>query len=137
MGGFVPRAIFNEDMILAGTMIKAGYGIAYAADAKVIHSHNYSGRQQFHRNFDLAVSQKDHPEIFAGISSESEGIRLVISTVKYLLKNKKGMEIPGLIVQSGCKFLGYKLGLHYEKLPEWLILRCTMNKTYWKSQKNA
>ena len=38
------------------------------------------------------------------------------------------MEIPGLIVQSGCKFLGYKLGLHYEKLPEWLILRCTMNK---------
>ena len=47
------------------------------------------------------------------------------------------MEIPGLIVQSGCKFLGYKLGLHYEKLPEWLILRCTMNKTYWKSQKNA
>ena len=137
LGGFVPRAIFNEDMILAGTMIKAGYGIAYAADAKVIHSHNYSGRQQFHRNFDLAVSQKDHPEIFAGISSESEGIRLVISTVKYLLKNKKGMEIPGLIVQSGCKFLGYKLGLHYEKLPEWLVLRCTMNKTYWKSQKNA
>ena len=133
LGGFVPRAIFNEDMILAGTMIKAGYGIAYAADAKVIHSHNYSGRQQFHRNFDLAVSQKDHPEIFAGISSESEGIRLVISTVKYLLKNKKGMEIPGLIVQSGCKFLGYKLGLHYEKLPEWLVLRCTMNKTYWKS----
>ena len=137
LGGFVPRAIFNEDMILAGTMIKAGYGIAYAADAKVIHSHNYSGRQQFHRNFDLAVSQKDHPEIFAGISSVSEGIRLVISTVKYLLKNKKGMEIPGLIVQSGCKFLGYKLGLHYEKLPEWLVLRCTMNKTYWKSQKNA
>ncbi len=137
LGGFVPRAIFNEDMILAGTMIKAGYGIAYAADAKVIHSHNYSGRQQFHRNFDLAVSQKDHPEIFAGISSESEGIRLVISTVKYLLKNKKGMEIPGLIVQSGCKFLGYKLGLHYEKLPEWLVLRCTMNKIYWKSQKNA
>ena len=132
MGGFVPRAIFNEDMILAGTMIKAGYGIAYAADAKVIHSHNYSGRQQFHRNFDLAVSQKDHPEIFAGISSESEGIRLVISTVKYLLKNKKGMEIPGLIVQSGCKFLGYKLGLHYEKQPEWLFLRCTMNKPYWQ-----
>ena len=137
LGGFVRKAIFNEDMIYAGRLIQEGYAVAYAADAKVIHSHNYSCMQQFHRNFDLAVSQKDHPEIFAGISSESEGIRLVISTVKYLLKNKKGMEIPGLIVQSGCKFLGYKLGLHYEKLPEWLVLRCTMNKTYWKSQKNA
>ena len=29
---------------------------AYAADAKVIHSHNYSGWQQFTRNFDLGVS---------------------------------------------------------------------------------
>lgn len=136
MGGFVSRAIFNEDMILAGTMVKAGYGIAYVAEAQVIHSHNYSGRQQFHRNFDLAVSQKDHPEIFAEISSESEGIRLVISTVKYLIRHKKIVQIPGMIIQSGCKFLGYKMGMHYEKLPQWLVLRCTMNKTYWKSQKN-
>ena len=58
LGGFVPRAIFNEDMILAGTMIKAGYGIAYAADAKVIHSHNYSGRQQFHRILILQFRRK-------------------------------------------------------------------------------
>ncbi|MFR5150572.1 MAG: hypothetical protein ACLTER_14385 [Ruminococcus sp.] len=50
-------------MIYAGTMAKRGYGIAYAADACVIHSHNYSCRQQFHRNFDLGVSQADHPEI--------------------------------------------------------------------------
>lgn len=135
MGGFVSHAIFNEDMILAGTMVKAGYGIAYAAEAKVIHSHNYSGRQQFHRNFDLAVSQKEHPEIFAGISSESEGVRLVVSTVKYLIKQKKTVQIPGMLIQSGCKFLGYKMGMHYEKLPHWFVLRCTMNKTYWKSEK--
>ena len=59
------RTIFNEDMIYAGNLIQAGYGIAYAADAKVIHSHNYSCMQQFHRNFDLGVSQAEHPEIFA------------------------------------------------------------------------
>ena len=40
IGGFVKKAIFNEDMIYAGTMAKRGYGIAYAADACVIHSHN-------------------------------------------------------------------------------------------------
>ena len=56
LGGFSRRTIFNEDMILAGQMVQAGYKVAYAAEARVIHSHNYSGLQQFHRNFDLAVS---------------------------------------------------------------------------------
>ena len=64
MGGFCKRTIFNEDMILAGNMVLSGYKIAYAAEAKVIHSHNYTGMQQFHRNFDMAVSQAEHPEVF-------------------------------------------------------------------------
>ena len=29
------------------------------------------------RNFDLAVSQKQHPEIFEQVSSEAEGMKLV------------------------------------------------------------
>ncbi len=73
-------------MIYAGTMAKQGYGIAYAADACVIHSHNYSCRQQFHRNFDLGVSQADHPEIFEGVPAEGEGLRLVKKSLAYLIK---------------------------------------------------
>ena len=83
-GGFVRRTIFNEDMIYAGRLIQEGYAVAYAADAKVIHSHNYSCMQQFHRNFDLGVSQAEHPEVFEGIKSESEGIKLVKQTAAHL-----------------------------------------------------
>ena len=118
-------------MIFAAGAIKNGYAIAYAADAEVIHSHNYSGPQQFHRNFDLAVSQADHPEVFAGIRSEGEGIRLVKSTVSYLIKNKKAFLLPRLIYMSGCKYLGYRMGKRYKKLPRRMILWCTMNKSYW------
>ena len=71
------KPFFNEDMIYAADLIHAGYGIAYAADAKVVHSHNYSCSQQFHRNFDLGVSQAQYPEIFDGVPSEGEGLRLV------------------------------------------------------------
>ena len=60
-------------MIYAAGVIQAGYAIVYEADAKVIHSHNLSPMEQFHRNFDLAVSQAEHPEIFAGLPSEGEG----------------------------------------------------------------
>lgn len=132
LGGFVTKTIFNEDMILAAQMIQAGYGVAYAARAEVIHSHNYSYFQQFQRNFDLAVSQADHPEIFAKISSESEGMRLVKQTASYLLKQKKPWLIPDLVLISGFKFLGYKAGQNYKKLPKGLVKKFTMNSSYWK-----
>lgn len=133
MGGFISKTIFNEDMIMAAHMIQAGYGIAYQADAQVIHSHNYSYVQQFRRNFDLAVSQADHPEIFAQVSSESEGMRLVKKTASYLLKRKKPWLIPDLILASGFKFLGYKTGKNYQRLPKKLVKKLTMNPAYWES----
>ena len=67
LGGFTKKTIFNEDMIFAGLAVKAGYFIAYVAEAKVIHSHNYGNMEQLRRNFDLGVSQKEHPEVFEGI----------------------------------------------------------------------
>ena len=69
--------IFNEDMIYAGKIVLKGYLVAYQADARVFHSHNYGNVEQFKRNFDLAVSQADHPEIFGTVKSEKEGICLV------------------------------------------------------------
>ena len=115
--GFINHAIFNEDMIYAAKVIDNGYKIAYAADAEVIHSHNYSAGQQFHRNFDLGVSQADHPEIFGNISSESEGIKMVKETIAKLKNAGCTKEIPGYIVTSGFKFIGYRLGKMYKKLP--------------------
>ena len=134
-GGFIRRTIFNEDMIYAGGLIRSGYAIAYAADARVIHSHNYSGREQFHRNFDLAVSQADHPEIFGGVPSEGEGIRLVKKTAAHCMRIGKPWLVAALIWQSSCKFLGYKLGKSYRKLPRRLVLCCTMNPAYWEQEK--
>ena len=134
-GGFVRRTIFNEDMIYAGTIVKRGYGIAYAADACVIHSHNYSCQQQFRRNFDLGVSQAEHPEVFEGVPSEGEGIRLVKKSMAYLLKTGHIWLIPGLFLQSASKYAGYFLGKRYKKLPEKMIRSCTMNPEYWKKNK--
>ena len=134
LGGFVNHAIFNEDMVYAAGAIKQGYQIAYVAEAKVLHSHNYSCSQQFHRNFDLGVSQAKHPEVFADVPSEGEGIRSIKSTISYLKAQKKAKWIPKLIIQSGCKYAGYLLGKHYKYLPKKLVLSCTMNKEYWKHE---
>lgn len=132
LGGFFSPMIFNEDMVYAAKAIENDYCVAYVAEAKVYHSHNYTARQQFHRNFDLAVSQKMHPEVFEGISSESEGIKMVINTMKHLLKIRK----PGLVFYLGMqcigKYAGYFAGKRYEKLSKKQILRCTTSPLFWK-----
>ena len=132
LGGFAGRAIFNEDMLFVAKAVEAGYGIAYAADAKVYHSHDYTNRQQFHRNFDLGVSQADHPEVFAKYPSESEGIRLVKSMVAYLARTGKWSKIPHVIIQSGFKYAGYLCGKHYRRMPKRLVTALSSNKEYWK-----
>lgn len=132
LGGFVEKTIFNEDMIMAAAMINGDYRIAYAADARVWHSHRYSYLQQFTRNFDLGVSHREYAQVFRGVKSESEGLKLVKSTLNYLIEKKQFLLIPDLILNSGFKFLGYQLGLRYQLLPGQLVKQFSMNKSYWK-----
>jgi len=125
LGGFEKRAIFNEDMIYAGHAVEAGYRIAYQAQAQVYHSHNYSCMQQFRRNFDLGVSQAEHPEIFEGVPSEGEGMRLVKKTLAYLIHSGRIWLIPGFVLQCAGKYAGYLAGKKFRKLPKKFILWCS------------
>ena len=135
LGGFVRHTIFNEDMIYAAKAVEAGYSVAYAADAQVVHSHNYTNGQQFHRNFDLGVSQAEHPEIFAAYPSESEGKRMVKDVTVYLRSNHMSAGLPHFYMQCACKYAGYLLGKNYRRLPKKWVLAFTSNKEYWKQNR--
>lgn len=130
-GGFIERAIFNEDMIMTAKLLKAGYKCVYAAEAKVVHSHNYNCIEQFKRNFDVAVSQVENPDVFGGIKSESEGIKLVKMTAAYLVKIRKPWLVPVLIMKSSFKYLGFKIGQKYRQLPQKLVVKLSSNPKYW------
>ena len=131
LGGFTHRTIFNEDMVYAGTACQNGYAICYVPEAGVIHSHNYTCMQQFHRNFDIGVSQTDHPEIFGSVKSETEGKKMVSQTIDHFRHIGKGYLIPHYIIMCGFRFIGYKLGRNYKKLPRSLRVACSLNKEYW------
>lgn len=131
-GGFIRKTIFNEDMIMAYRFLMAGYGVYYKADAKVIHSHNYSNTQQFHRNFDLGVSQTDNPDVFESVSSESEGLKYIKKMTSLLIHERAAYYIPYFYINSFFRLAGYKLGRAYKKLPRKFVLACTMNQNYWR-----
>lgn len=132
LGGFIRHTIFNEDMIYAAGAVKAGYQIAYEAEACVIHSHNYTNLQQLRRNFDMGVSQAEHPEVFAEAASEAEGKKLVRTAWQYFKTKKRLYRFPIFCVQCCFKYAGYLLGRHYRALPRSWILKITTNREYWK-----
>ncbi len=134
LGGFVKRAIFNEDMLFAARAMDAGYRIAYAADAKVKHFHKYTNIAQLRRNFDNGVSQAMHPEVFKKVPATSEGKKLVRETANHLKEKGKGKMIPGLYVTSAYKYIGFTLGKNYKKLPRWLIKKCTASPIFFDKQ---
>lgn len=133
LGGFEKHMIFNEDMVYAGRLIDSGASIAYVAEARVLHTHHYTAMQQLKRNFDLGVSQAQFPELFNRVSSQSEGIRMIRGMLGVLLKKNEYDKMPSVIINSAFKLAGYKLGKAYKKLPQWLIMKLTMNRNYWKS----
>lgn len=133
VGGFPGKTIFNEDMIYAAKALSLGYKKMYCSKAKVVHSHNYTVKQQFKRNFDLGVSHRQFSYIFKSeLKTEDEGIRLVVDTAKYLVNNGYWYMTPKLIVHSGAKYLGYRMGKKYNRLPEMVVKLCTMNTSYWR-----
>jgi rhamnosyltransferase len=132
LGGFIEKTIFNEDMIYASAAIRAGYKIAYSADARVYHSHNYTARQQFRRNIDLGLSQAEHPEVFAGLSSESEGKKLVMLTFKRMIESGELLQIPVFIWNTVARYTGYLIGKNHDRFSIGFIKRHSMNPEYFK-----
>lgn len=119
-------------MIYAGRLIQEGYAVAYAADAKVFIHITIPACSSFTEILNLGVNTGRTSGNFAGVPSEGEGIKLVKKTINYLIQKRKIWLIPGVILQSGCKYAGYLSGKNYRKLPRKMILWCTMNREYWK-----
>ena len=134
LGGFLPQSIFNEDMVYAATAIQAGYSVRYEAEARVIHSHNYSPMQQFHRNFDNGVSQAMNAGVFFGAEPAGEGLKLVKGTTSYLVKHGGILELPRFFATTVCKAAGFYLGLSYSRLPKSAVRKLSMNKEYWNQE---
>lgn len=137
LGGFVKKTIFNEDMIYAAGAVKAGYMIAYSAEARVYHSHDYNAGEQFRRNVDIGISQAQYPEVFRGLSSEAEGKKLVLATMGELIHTKNVHRIPLYLVRIISRYCGYLTGKHYKRLPVGLIKRVSMNPGYFTEEKQC
>lgn len=134
VNAFPEHTIMNEDMIIASKLLFNNKKVCYASKARVIHSHSYTYMQQFKRNFDVGVVFVDSSHYFNGVKSESEGIKYVKQSAKYLISNGKWYLIPHLIIDTGFRFLGYKAGKSYKKIPMKYVKKMSMHSFYFNNK---
>jgi rhamnosyltransferase len=134
VGGFPSDVLFGEDTYVVAKMLDANWKVVYSAEATCYHSHNYSIMAEFRRYFDIGVfhfREKWFIELLG--KPEGEGKKFVISEMRYLFQNAP-LFIPSVIVRSGLKLLGYKLGQREHVIPLWLKRKLSMNEGYWNNK---
>jgi len=135
IGWFKDGLIVGEDTYAGAKMILGGYTLAYAAEAKVYHSHSYTVAQEFRRYFDIGVFHECEKWILERFGkAEGEGMRYIKCEAKYLFDNNAWYLLPEWFARNGIKYLGYKIGRHYIKLPLWLVKKLSMHHRWWDKQ---
>lgn len=110
LGGFDYPLKTNEDMFFAAKVINEGYKIAYAADALVYHSHNFSLKEQYKRNFIQGYEIERHKDVLNNVKQESEGMKLVKYVSKGLLKKGRIFSFIHFGFDCCARLLGSRAG---------------------------
>ncbi|MFC5469662.1 glycosyltransferase family 2 protein [Cohnella suwonensis] len=131
VGGFPAPIVSNEDMILAARCVLSGHSIAYAPEARVDHSHQYTLKQLFNRYFDIGGSLRMNNWLLSYAKAEGEGMRLIKAQFRQLRKPKMWRWIPRWFAESTVKFTGYRMGLVYHAIPQKIRRKCSMHPLFW------
>lgn len=113
VNGFKKDLNTNEDMEFAARAILNGKKIAYCADAKVFHSHQYSFIQIWKRYTEIGRFFAQNKWILNEVSkykkAESSGIKQALHELWYITKKSPLYLLRSLVI-SLTKFIAFKYG---------------------------
>ena len=110
LGGFDYPLKTNEDMFFAAKAVKSGYKVGYAANAMVVHSHNFTLKQQYDRNYIQGYEIERHKELLGDVSANSEGMKMVKTISLQLLKKGRVVSFIHFGLDCCARLLGSKSG---------------------------
>jgi len=132
VGYFQEGLLFGEDTFTVAKLLRRGYCVAYAAEARVLHSHNYTVTQDFRRYFDIGVAHVTNRELLESFGSPTgEGRRYVAAELAFLVRENLYWRLPESMMRNAVKLFAYNLGKRYTMLPRGLARRCSLNRGWW------
>lgn len=110
IGGIPRPCATNEDMLAAARLLRAGFRVAYAADACVLHSHNLSLREQYCRNLAVGQFLSQHSGELDVSSEVGEGASLVGYVTKELAQKMSFIELIKFGFDCMARLCGNRVG---------------------------
>lgn len=133
VGMFADDVIMNEDMLLCAKLLNEGHAVAYAAEAQVYHSHEYSLLQTFRRYFDIGVFFSRHFKV-PKLSVTGRGIEYSRKLIREVARNGGGSALVHAFIEIGAKFAGFRLGKMERLIPVFIKRHLSMHVGYWNSK---
>lgn len=103
------KLIISEDMYIAYKLIMNGYKIKYCADSEVVHSHDFTLKEQYKRYYDTGKFFKENSYLNKYKVNQAGG-----SLAKYILKrawqDKNLKVLIKFIPNMAARFIGMKMG---------------------------
>lgn len=131
-GFFQPGLIFGEDMYCAMKLLLAGKKIAYNAAARVVHSHNYSMREDYRRYFDMGVFHHEQRLLLEKFgTAHKQGLEYLKSELAFLAAGRHYHLLLPSLLRTGAKYAGYRCGRSWRLFPVRLNRRLSMNQSWW------
>lgn len=97
----------NEDMYFAYKLIMNGYRIEYAADSKIIHSHDLSFKETLKRYEDIGKFF-DENRYLREYSAGERGFTVLKYIVKRSIEDRKPLIIIDALINFTARFIGMK-----------------------------
>lgn len=110
LGGY-DKKVFptNEDMYIAYKLIMNGYTIKYAADSKVIHSHDFNFKEQYNRYYATGKFFKQNTYLNEYKVNDS-GVKLAKYVFTRSVKDRNFKALFKFLPNMVARFIGMKAG---------------------------
>jgi rhamnosyltransferase len=113
VGRFPAPVPTNEDMLICAKLMDAGYWIAYVADARVMHSHNFSLSALFRRYFRMGRVVREHQSTLRIERGSDEGLRFLSDEIVFLCRTARPHWVVRAVAEMSAKALGYYCGFSW------------------------
>lgn len=128
---FDEELIMSEDQQLSRDLLRAGWGVVYAPESVVLHSHNYTLGVVLRRYFDSVYSLRQVYPAHGLSSSVTTGGGYTLREALHIVR-RHPLWLPYYALYATARGLGALLGHVAERLPTGLAARLSLHAYYWR-----
>lgn len=129
-GGFPEKNIVSEDWIICKRILEHGGILAYSANSKIYHFHNFSYIEKFRRYYDLGISIHKS-DLNSYSQNNNQYLGAILSEMIYLLRRLMLAELLDIFVDFSLRLIAGRVARYTEFYGKRINRLLSYQRQYW------